>query len=236
LAWGRWKHLWEWTACSLLMPVWPVVCTRQCALSPTRLCTPFLLGLLGLPSAKHWRLPDRPSPFPTRACSTCAANTTAGAQAVAHPGPPQPWLSCSAVFLRPSPLQKPDSELWRALDLVHLRQAVADLAGGLDAPVVEGGANFSVGQKQLVGAAVGAVHGVLNACCCRSDWDGLRERRYLVPLLRHMHDLYAAGNLFRRTCLPVAGVQMVYHCVLKRTSTRPRKHCKLWHASPQPPQ
>mmetsp|Transcript_12259 Transcript_12259/g.33459 ORF Transcript_12259/g.33459 Transcript_12259/m.33459 type:complete len:1462 (-) Transcript_12259:707-5092(-) len=44
----------------------------------------------------------------------------------------------------------PDSELWRALDLVHLRQAVADLPGGLDAPVVEGGQNFSVGQKQLV--------------------------------------------------------------------------------------
>jgi len=37
---------------------------------------------------------------------------------------------------------------------VHLRQAVAELAGGLDAPVVEGGANFSVGQKQLVSGVV----------------------------------------------------------------------------------
>jgi len=55
---------------------------------------------------------------------------------------------------QPMCMQTPDSELWRALDLVHLRQAVAELAGGLDAPVVEGGANFSVGQKQLVSGVV----------------------------------------------------------------------------------
>ncbi|GFR52364.1 hypothetical protein Agub_g14922 [Astrephomene gubernaculifera] len=43
----------------------------------------------------------------------------------------------------------PDSELWRALELVHLKEAVSDL-GGLDSPVAEGGSNFSLGQKQLV--------------------------------------------------------------------------------------
>jgi len=41
---------------------------------------------------------------------------------------------------------------------VHLREAVAVL-GGLDAPVAQGGANFSLGQKQLVrrGCALAAV-------------------------------------------------------------------------------
>ncbi len=58
--------------------------------------------------------------------------------------------ACRRVAAAAAAVQIPDSELWRALELVHLRQAVADLAGGLDAPVVEGGANFSVGQRQLV--------------------------------------------------------------------------------------
>ncbi|EFJ46358.1 ABC transporter [Volvox carteri f. nagariensis] len=43
----------------------------------------------------------------------------------------------------------PDSELWRALELVHLKDAVTEL-GGLDSAVAEGGSNFSLGQKQLV--------------------------------------------------------------------------------------
>lgn len=34
--------------------------------------------------------------------------------------------------------------------LVHLKPAIADLPGGLDGPVVEGGSNFSLGQKQLI--------------------------------------------------------------------------------------
>ncbi|GLI63446.1 hypothetical protein VaNZ11_006418 [Volvox africanus] len=45
--------------------------------------------------------------------------------------------------------QLPDSELWRALELVHLKEAVTEL-GGLDSVVAEGGSNFSLGQKQLV--------------------------------------------------------------------------------------
>lgn len=43
-----------------------------------------------------------------------------------------------------------DNELWHALALVHMKQAVADLPGGLDGPVLEGGSNFSLGQKQLI--------------------------------------------------------------------------------------
>jgi ABC-type transport system involved in Fe-S cluster assembly fused permease/ATPase subunit len=33
---------------------------------------------------------------------------------------------------------------------VHLKPAIAELPGGLDGPVVEGGSNFSLGQKQLI--------------------------------------------------------------------------------------
>jgi ABC-type multidrug transport system fused ATPase/permease subunit len=34
--------------------------------------------------------------------------------------------------------------------MVHLKAAIADLPGGLDGAVVEGGSNFSLGQKQLI--------------------------------------------------------------------------------------
>ena len=44
-----------------------------------------------------------------------------------------------------------DAELWRALELSHLKDHVEkNLDGGLDHVVSEGGSNFSVGQRQLV--------------------------------------------------------------------------------------
>lgn len=44
-----------------------------------------------------------------------------------------------------------DSELWRVLELSHLKKHVKDnMEGGLDAKVKEGGSNFSVGQRQLM--------------------------------------------------------------------------------------
>jgi ATP-binding cassette subfamily C (CFTR/MRP) protein 1 len=44
-----------------------------------------------------------------------------------------------------------DSELWRVLELSHLKNHVVDnMEGGLDAKVKEGGSNFSVGQRQLM--------------------------------------------------------------------------------------
>eukprot|EP00052_Salpingoeca_macrocollata_P020832 m.175998 g.175998 ORF g.175998 m.175998 type:complete len:1316 (-) comp21374_c0_seq1:121-4068(-) len=43
-----------------------------------------------------------------------------------------------------------DTELWSALEDVQLKQAVSSLSGGLDALMTESGANFSVGQRQLV--------------------------------------------------------------------------------------
>jgi len=44
-----------------------------------------------------------------------------------------------------------DAELWRALELSHLKDHVEkNLTGGLDHIVTEGGSNFSVGQRQLI--------------------------------------------------------------------------------------
>ncbi|XP_050313562.1 probable multidrug resistance-associated protein lethal(2)03659 [Anthonomus grandis grandis] len=43
-----------------------------------------------------------------------------------------------------------DSELWRALEDVELKEAVEDLTAGLNSIMSEGGSNFSVGQRQLV--------------------------------------------------------------------------------------
>ncbi|MBU3699239.1 MAG: ATP-binding cassette domain-containing protein [Candidatus Kapabacteria bacterium] len=43
-----------------------------------------------------------------------------------------------------------DAEIWEALRRVQLAGLIRDLPGGLHAPVVEGGANFSQGQRQLL--------------------------------------------------------------------------------------
>ncbi|CAJ0915429.1 unnamed protein product, partial [Mesorhabditis belari] len=43
-----------------------------------------------------------------------------------------------------------DEDLWTALEQVELKDAVAELNGKLQAEMNEGGANFSVGQRQLV--------------------------------------------------------------------------------------
>jgi len=43
-----------------------------------------------------------------------------------------------------------DDVLWNALEEVELKDAVNDLSAGLNSRVMEGGSNFSVGQRQLV--------------------------------------------------------------------------------------
>ena len=46
--------------------------------------------------------------------------------------------------------EKSDGELWNALEHAHLKDYISSLEGGLDHEVLEGGSNFSVGQRQLV--------------------------------------------------------------------------------------
>ena len=51
---------------------------------------------------------------------------------------------------------KPDAteeQLWEALEIAQARDFVAELADGLDAPVAQGGTNFSGGQKQRLAIA-----------------------------------------------------------------------------------
>jgi ATP-binding cassette subfamily C (CFTR/MRP) protein 4 len=43
-----------------------------------------------------------------------------------------------------------DDQLWQALEEVQLKEVVTELPGQLDAPISEGGSNFSVGQRQLI--------------------------------------------------------------------------------------
>ncbi|XP_014088878.3 probable multidrug resistance-associated protein lethal(2)03659 isoform X1 [Bactrocera oleae] len=43
-----------------------------------------------------------------------------------------------------------DAKLWEVLEEVELKDAVAELASGLQSKISEGGSNFSVGQRQLV--------------------------------------------------------------------------------------
>lgn len=46
--------------------------------------------------------------------------------------------------------QHPDPEIWRALELAHLKPLIVSLESGLESPVSENGSNFSSGQKQLL--------------------------------------------------------------------------------------
>lgn len=43
-----------------------------------------------------------------------------------------------------------DEEVWEALKKAHLKEVIENLEGKLEAPVSEGGENFSVGQRQLI--------------------------------------------------------------------------------------
>uniref|UniRef100_A0A7N0VJV5 ABC-type xenobiotic transporter n=1 Tax=Kalanchoe fedtschenkoi TaxID=63787 RepID=A0A7N0VJV5_KALFE len=46
-----------------------------------------------------------------------------------------------------------DSDLWEALDRAHMKNVLSELSYGLDEKVLEGGENFSVGQRQLLSLA-----------------------------------------------------------------------------------
>lgn len=46
-----------------------------------------------------------------------------------------------------------DQELWNALELSHLKEHIMNMEGRLYAIILEGGSNFSVGQRQLLSLA-----------------------------------------------------------------------------------
>lgn len=43
-----------------------------------------------------------------------------------------------------------DTELWRALELSHLKDHISEMEAGLESRITEGGSNLSVGQRQLM--------------------------------------------------------------------------------------
>ncbi|KAG5478611.1 hypothetical protein LSCM1_06014 [Leishmania martiniquensis] len=65
--------------------------------------------------------------------------------------PQDPVLFDGTVRLNVDPfLEASSAEVWAALELVGLRERVASESEGIDSRVLEGGANYSVGQRQLM--------------------------------------------------------------------------------------
>ncbi|CAM8928973.1 unnamed protein product [Rhodiola kirilowii] len=46
-----------------------------------------------------------------------------------------------------------DTDLWDTLERAHVKNSITEISHGLDAEVLEGGENFSVGQRQLISLA-----------------------------------------------------------------------------------
>jgi ABC-type multidrug transport system fused ATPase/permease subunit len=66
--------------------------------------------------------------------------------------PQEPLLLTGSVRYNLDPFDAAanDADVWDALRAVRMAEPVAALGGGLDAPVTDGGANFSVGERQLL--------------------------------------------------------------------------------------
>ncbi|KRJ97653.1 multidrug resistance-associated protein 1 isoform X14 [Drosophila yakuba] len=65
--------------------------------------------------------------------------------------PQDPVLFSGSLRINLDPFEiKTDDEIWKALELSHLKSFVKSLAAGLNHEISEGGENLSVGQRQLV--------------------------------------------------------------------------------------
>lgn len=65
--------------------------------------------------------------------------------------PQDPVLFSGSLRINLDPFEvKSDDEIWKALELSHLKTFVKSLPAGLNHEISEGGENLSVGQRQLV--------------------------------------------------------------------------------------
>lgn len=65
--------------------------------------------------------------------------------------PQDPVLFSGSLRINLDPFEvKSDEEIWKALELAHLKTFVKSLTSGLNHEIAEGGGNLSVGQRQLV--------------------------------------------------------------------------------------
>ncbi|KAL8033751.1 hypothetical protein ABFX02_13G178300 [Erythranthe guttata] len=68
--------------------------------------------------------------------------------------PQSPVLFSGSIRFNLDPFgEHNDPDLWEALERAHLKNVISSNAFGLDAEVLEGGENFSVGQRQLLSLA-----------------------------------------------------------------------------------
>lgn len=69
--------------------------------------------------------------------------------------PQRPYLFSGTVAsnLRYGDPEATDEELWHALEVAQARSFVAEMPGGLDAPIAQGGTNVSGGQRQRLAIA-----------------------------------------------------------------------------------
>jgi ATP-binding cassette subfamily B multidrug efflux pump len=74
--------------------------------------------------------------------------------------PQKPYLFSGTVAsnLRYGAPDATDAELWRALEIAQARDFVAQMQGGLDAKIAQGGTNVSGGQRQRLAIARAIVH------------------------------------------------------------------------------
>lgn len=65
--------------------------------------------------------------------------------------PQDPVLLASSIRYNLDPFkQHSDVEIWNALEEVKLTEQIRNIPGGIESLVVEGGTNFSAGQRQLI--------------------------------------------------------------------------------------